>query len=201
VLTICDNDHPDCCHEREFENPCSGQQLCIIEEFTATMDSIGTDSFVVTILYELSGNCPDTIPVTIILNFTDSVNAEIIHGVLHIYGRRVLTDSIHMEACFPFLQDSCLQFAMANPFSSRVGDDVLPNFNVLSTGQEVIISNPSRYVFEWQLMDMASRRVNGDSSEQADQRISMQHLPDGMYILVIRHDQRVFVHKIMHFTR
>jgi hypothetical protein len=22
ILTICDNDHPDCCNEREFENPC-----------------------------------------------------------------------------------------------------------------------------------------------------------------------------------
>ncbi|MBK8855453.1 MAG: T9SS type A sorting domain-containing protein [Saprospiraceae bacterium] len=37
VLTICDNDHPNCCHEREFENPCYDPEAecsIVFEEIT-----------------------------------------------------------------------------------------------------------------------------------------------------------------------
>lgn len=200
-IVICDHGNAACCTGRLIENPCFTQGLCIVNNFSASAVKTTGDSLLVSGRFDQTDDCPANIPAVFTLNGGDSLLTDCIDGFFQFTHPGVETDSIYLEACLRLEFDTCLQIILPNPLISDLKTNTENALIFRQSTEEIMIVNPGKLFYEWQLFDIASGRIAGNFSNQNENIISIQNLPSGLYFIVLKQDQQVYVHKILHITK
>ena len=196
-IIICDHENAACCRGKLIENPCFTQGLCIVNNFSATAVKTTGDSLLVSGRFDLTGECPGNIPAVFTLNGGDSLLTDCIDGFFQFTHPGVETDSIYLAACLRLEFDTCMQIVLPNPLISGTKTSEASSLTIRQSAQEIIIINPGNVLYEWQLLDIAAGKVAKNRSEQEENRLSLQNMRTGIYILLIRQDREVSAHKIL----
>lgn len=200
-IIICDHENAACCQGRLIENPCFTQGLCIVNNFSASAVKTTGDSLLVSGRFDQTDDCPANIPAVFTLNGGDSLLTDCTDGFFQFTHPGVETDSIYLEACLRLEFDTCLQIILPNPLISDLKTNTENALIFRQSTEEIMIVNPGKLFYEWQLFDIASGRILGNFSNQNENIISIQNLPSGLYFIVLKQDQQVYVHKILHITK